>query len=376
MKKGKTLFVGLLFLVPFFLLVEKSSLREFSRSSPPKNLHLLETVFRYIRNDYIEEIDPTKVIEGTFRGLVNSLDSCSGYFDRQVTARYLTQKESLQAEPGLILFKKGGFPVVVGLIENSPAEKAGLRLGDVITEINHQSTTSMSLAEVNLLLRGKEGETFDLKVLREEKTLEIKVGRENLRVEAVSYTKEEKGNVILRVNRLNHPLLDVLKTEILPHLNFLDKPLIIDLRTCQEGTFEEARQLVNLFLKAESIGYLEKAGGKRISLPSPEEPLLPSTPLLLWISQATQGPAEAAAAVLKDNGRAKLVGQPTLGLAGVIDFFPLNDGTSLWLTTSVFCLPSGFKVWGQGVQPDAYVEGEDLSTRAYLSKSKNFLSEP
>lgn len=366
-----------LLLIPFFALVERTSLREVSRPSPPpKNLQLLELVFRYIRNDYIEEVDPTKVVEGAFRGLTNSLDSCSGYLDHKATARYLAQRQDQPAEPGLVLFKKGGgFPTVVGINENSPAEKVGIRLGDTITEINGQSTSIMSLAETNLLLRGKEDEPIKLKVLRDEKTLEIKVGRLNLKDPAF-YSRVEATGGILRIARFKPPLLTILRKDILPRLRFSDKPLILDLRTCQEGTFEEARQFINLFLKSDSIGYLEKAGGKRDPLPALAEPLLPNVPLLVWISQATLGPAEAVAAILKEKGRAKIVGLPTLGLAGQNEFFPLPDGTSLLLTTGVFSLQSGAKLCGQGVEPDVYVEVEDLSSSAYLKKSISLLTGP
>ncbi len=378
MKKIRLLFVGVLVLLPFFVLVEDGSLRQISRpSSPPKQLHLLEAVFRHVRNDYIQEVDPNKVIEGSFRGLVNSLDNCSGYLDRQTTARYLAQKENIVAETGLILFKKpGAFLAVVGLHEDSPALEAGLQIGDVITEINRQSTSSMSLTEANVILRGTEGEPVELKVLRDEKTLEIKIERARLKAERASYSEEKEVGGILKVFRLSPPLLTELKTGILPRLRSLDKPLIIDLRTCPEGTFEEARQLINLFLKTEPIGYLEKAGGKREALAASEDPLLPDTPLLVWVSQATLGPAEAVAAVLKENGRAKVIGVPTPGLAGQNGFFPLPDGTSLLLTSGVFSLRSGAQVWGRGVEPDVLVEREDLSSSAYLKKSKSLLSAP
>lgn len=378
MKKIKFLFLGLFFIIPFFVFVEKSSLREISRpSSPSKKLYLLETVFRHIRNDYIQEVNPNKVVEGSFRGLVNALDNCSGYLDRQITARYLAQKENIVAETGLILFKKpGGFLGIVGIHEDSPAQAAGLKIGDIITEINKQSTSSMSLTEVNVILQGNEGEPVELKILRDEKTLEMKVGRARLRAKPACYAEEKEVGGILKIVRLSPPLSTELKTAILPRHSPPDKPLIIDLRTCPEGTFEEASQFINLFLKTESIGYIEKAGGKRESLSASDNPLLPNTLLLVWISQATLGPAEVVAAVLKENGRAKVIGVPTLGLAARNAFFALPDGTSVLLTSGVFSLPSGAKLWGQGVEPDVPVEVGDLSSSAYLKKSKNLLSAP
>lgn len=378
LKKKKFLFLGLLLLAPLLLLVEKSSIRGISIiSSPSKNLYLLETVFRYVKNDYIEEMDPLKTVEGSFKGLVNSLDSCSGYLDKENTARYLEQKEGLYKEPGLILFKKyGSFPIVVGLIENSPAEKAGLMLGDVVTEVNHLSTPPISLAEVNLYIRSKGEELLDLKILREDKTLEIKIERTSLLTEPLTYSPLEGTSGILRISRLAPPCLTTLKTKFLPTLSQKKKTLVLDMRTCQEGTFEEARQLVNLFLKAESIGYLDKKGEKSEVFSSLEEPALPDIPLVVWVSQATLGPAEVVAAVLKKNNRAKIVGLPTLGLAAKNEFFMLKDGTSVLLTSAIFCLDSGVKLWGQGVEPDIQVDAKDLSSDSYIRKSQGLMTAP
>jgi carboxyl-terminal processing protease len=378
MKKKKFLVLGLILLAPLLFLVEKSSIRGISFiSSPPKNLYLLETVFRYIRNDYIEEVDPLKTVEGSFKGLVNSLDSYSAYFNKENTARYLEQREGPYKEPGLILFKRyGSFPVVVGLVEDSPAQKAGLVLGDAVTEINGLSTPPMSLAEVNLYIRGKGEEPLELKILRDDKTLEMKVERASLPTEPLTYSPLEGASGTLRISRLAPPCLTILKTKLFPTLSKKKKTLVLDMRTCQEGTFEEARQLVNFFLKAESIGYLEKKGGKSEFFSSLEEPALPDIPLVVWVSQATSGPAEVVAAVLKKNNRAKIVGLPTLGLAAENEFFLLKDGTSVLLTSAIFCLDSGVKLWGQGVEPDIQVDAEDLSFDSYLKKSKSLIYAP
>ncbi len=378
MKKKKVFFIGVILLAPLLFLAEKSSIRGISAlSSPPKNLYLLETVLRHIRNDYIEELAPLKAIEGSFKGLVNSLDSCSGYLDKENTARYLEQKQGLYKEPGLILFKKyGAFPVVVGLVEGSPAEKAELMLGDAITEINGLSTPPMSLAEVNLSVRGKGEEPVELKMLREDKTFEVKVERTSLLAEPLPYSPLRGTSGIIRISRLAPPCLTILRTKVIPTLDKKKKPLVLDMRTCQEGSFEEARQLVNLFLKAESIGYLEKKGGKREVFSSLEEPALPAIPLVVWVSQATLGPAEAVAAVLKKNNRAKIVGLPTLGLAAENEFLMLKDGTSVLLTSAIFCLDSGVKLWGQGVEPDIHVDAKDLSSASYIKKTQSLISAP
>jgi C-terminal peptidase prc len=375
-KKARLILLAVPIVLALFFWLEKSSVRGISSTgTPPKNLYLLESVIRLIRNDYLEEKDPAQIVDGSFKGLVNSLDSNSSYLSASSTARYFEQKGSLPKEPGIIVFKRyGAFPQVIGLIDNSPAQQAGLQIGDLITEINGLSTPAMSLAEVNLYLRDKEEVPVDLKVLREEKTLAINVGRAFLSADPVVYSVQEGTSGILRIARMNASALNEIKTRWLPNLRKSKKALIIDLRNCQEGTFGEARQFINLFLKADRIGYFQKRGDTKEALAAPDEPLLASLPVVIWVNQATFGPAETVAAVLKEFKRAKIVGLATLGLAGESEFIQLKDGSSVLLTSGIFCLNSGVRLWGQGAEPDLKVDVDNQSFDLFLKQTQSLLA--
>jgi carboxyl-terminal processing protease len=379
MKRAKYIFAAGLLTISLFFVLEKSIGRAVSSrtAEPTRSVALLETIISLIRNDYLEEKDPVQTMNGSFQGLVNSLDSTSSYLNKESTSRYLGQKEAPIEEPGLVLHKGyGSFARVVGIIENSPAEKSGFLVGDYITEINGLSTPLMSLTEVNLYLRDTAETPLDLKVLREDKTLQIKVERAFLFPEPVEYSAQAGTAGILKIVRLSPPVVSKIKVDLAPGLRRQKKPLIIDLRNCQEGTFEEAQELLNLFLKADSIGYLQKRGETKELLPALQEPLLAQIPLVVWISQATIGPAEAVAAVLQDFKRARIVGLPTAGLAADHQFFLLRDGTSVILTSGIFCLNSGDKLWGRGTEPDVKLEMEGQSFDAFLKKTKILLSNP
>jgi carboxyl-terminal processing protease len=379
MKRARYIFAASLLTLSLFFLFEKSIVRAVSSrsTSPPKNIDLLEVVIRLIRNDYIEDKDPVPTMNGSFQGLVNALDSTSSYLDKESTARYLDQKEAQIREPGIILYKGyGAFPQIIGIIENSPAQKSGLQIGDYIAEINGTSTPTMSLTEVNLYVRDKEDIPLDLKILRGDKTLEIKVERALLFAEPTRYSDQEGTSGILKIAQLTPPSVSEIKMKLLPILKKSKKPLIVDLRNCQEGTFEEAQQFINLFLKAENIGYFEKKSGTKEILSAPQEPPLGHLPLVIWINQATLGPAEVVAAVLKESKRAKVVGLPTPGLAARHEFFLLEDGTSILLTSGIFCLNSGDKLWGQGAEPDIKVELKEQSFDAFIKRTRSLLSAP
>ena len=376
MKKTRAILLTVIFSLCLVFLLEMTYLRGIStRSSAPKNLMLMEAVIHLIRNDYLEEKDPLQTMDGAFKGLVNSLDGQSSYLDAENTTRYLEQKGAALKGPGIVVFKRyGAFPQVTGIIESSPAEKQGLQIGDLLTEINAQATPAMSLEEVNLRLYDIGELPLSLKVLREEKTIDVKVDRVLLFPEPAVQVNQEGTSGILRISRMSPPCVSEIRTKVLPGLVAGKKPLIIDLRNCADGDFEEARQFINLFLKTESLGYFEKKGEAKEVLASLEEPVLAKLPLIVWTNQGTLGPAEAVAAVLKDFGRAKVVGLATPGLAAKHEYFPLADGTSVLLTSGVFCLNSGVQLWGRGVEPDVSVEVDDQSLQSYLKKTQPLLS--
>jgi carboxyl-terminal processing protease len=379
MRRAKYLFAAGLLAFSLFFAFEKSIVRAVSSrsSAPSKNIDLLESVVRHIRNDYIEEKDPVPTMNGSFQGLVDSLDSTSSYLNKESTARYLGQKEGLVKEPGIALFKVyGSFPEIISIIEDSPAEKSGLQIGDYITEINGASTPTMSLTEVNLYVRDTEETPLNLKILREDKTLEIKVARALLFSEPIKYSAQARTSGILKIVRLAPPCVSEIKAKVWSTLTKHKEPLIIDLRNCQDGTFEEAQQFINLFLKAENIGYLQKKKEAKETLSALQEPSLAQVPLVVWINQATIGPAEAAAAVLRDFKRAKVIGLATPGLAASHEFFLLEDGTSVILTSGIFCLNSGDKIWGRGAEPDIKLEIKNQSLDAFLKKTQSLLTSP
>lgn len=358
------------------LLLERASVRSAAApSNPPKNLYLLESVIRLIRNDYLEEKDPLRTIDGSFKGLVNSLDSYSGYLDAESTSRYLGQRDAPVLEPGILFFKRyGAFPQVIGLVEGSPATKSDIRPGDLITEIDKKPTPAMSHPEVAVLLNDREALPFNLKILREDKTLDLRVERTLLAADPWSFTAQEGTAGVLKIARLDAPCVDGIKAKVLPRLLKSALPLVIDMRNCARGSYEEAGRLINLFLKAETVGYFEKKGGAKENLSSPEEPVLAKIPLAIWVNQATLGPAEVAAAVLQDFKRAKIVGLPTLGQAAKQEFFPLVDGTSVLLTSGVFSLNSGAQLWGRGAEPDVKLEPASQDFASYLKKTQGIFS--
>ena len=376
MRRTRVALLAVLSCACLFFFVDRAAVRGLSAgSTTPKNLDLLERVINLVRNDYLEEKDPARTMEGAFRGLVNSLDAGCSYLNAESTALFQARKGRPLLETGLVINKRyGGFPLVVGLVENSPAAKAGIEVGDSVAEIDGRGTAAMSLAQANLHLDDTEARPVSVKVLRDDKTLEFKLDRVALFPEPISYKPLEGTGGIVRVFELTPAAALEVKAKVAPSVRKQEKALVLDLRNCSGGDFEGARDMVNLFLSAESIGYFQVRGEAKETVAAPAPPALEKTRLIVWVNAATIGPAEAVAGVLKDFGRAKVIGLTTPGLVGRSEFVPVEDGTSILITSGIFCLRSGSKLWELGVEPDAKLEDLDASLDAYLDKTRNLLS--
>jgi carboxyl-terminal processing protease len=340
------------------------------KPAAPKGFELLDSLMRLIRTDYLEEKDPVQTAEGTYRGLVNSLDPLSAYLNKDLTAKYLA-RTGRETDPGVIILKRyAGFPQVMAVVENSPAEKAGIKAGDLLSAIGGRNSLNMSWAEVELLLRGADEQPVSIRVLRGNETQDLSVARAIHFPRPFTFVREEAGRpAVLRVHRFATGLVADLRREILPALKSQKTPLVLDLRNCQEGDLEEARKFANLFIQAGNAGYFEKRGGVKQAVACPDNPELGLIPLAVWVSPGTIGPAEFAAGILQEIRKAKVVGFPTPGLVGRTELFSLKDESSILLTSGIFFLPSGRKLWEEGLKPDVSLPADGLNEKSYFEKT-------
>ena len=370
-KRIKILLLTVLAFISLFFLLEKNFLPGFLlKLSPDKDFELLGKVIQLIKNDYIEEANPAKTMKGAFKGMVDSLDVLSSYLDKESMLRYSQRKEANLNDIGIILYKRyGSFPQVIGIRENSPAEKKGIQIGDFISSMDGRSTLTMSMTEANLYLKDRDKKTIKLRIFKIEETKEVNIERTLLFEEPFSFAKAKGTSGILKIHQLYPPCVRKIREEIIPRLMPEKRTFILDLRDCHEGDIEESRKLINLFLKSPNIGYFETKGGTKEILSCPDDAELEKLPLVIWTNQATIGPAEAVAGVLKEFKRAKIIGLPTLGLVAKQNFFVLDDGSGLLLTSGIFYLRSGEKLWEKGIKPDIKINEEDQTFSTYLKKS-------
>jgi len=352
-----------------FFVVQMGFLPGGFKPAAPKGFELLDSLMRIIRNDYLEVRDPVQTAEGAYRGLVNSLDPLSAYLNKDLAAKYLALTGG-ETDPGVVILKRyASFPQVASVVEGSPAEKIGIKLGDLLSAIEGRNSLSMSLAETVLRLKGTDEQPVKIRVLRGGETLDLDVPRAIIFPKPFTFVRTAGKPAILSIHRFAPSLDSDLRREVLPALKNPKTALVVDLRNCQDGDLEAARKFVNLFVKTADAGYFENRGGVKQAVACPAEPELGTLPLAVWVNAGTAGPAEFAAGVLQEVRKAKIVGFPTPGLVGRTEFFSLKDESAIVLTAGVYSLPSGRKLWDEGLHPDVSLPIDKLDEKSYLEKT-------
>ncbi len=371
----KIFLISLFIAVLFFLFIPTKFLPSLTqKSASDKNLLLLKGVADLIKDYYVEEPNALKTMKGALRGLIGPLDPVSAYLDPQ-TAKKLKNPDSLELkETGIVVYKKfGTYPVVIGVEENSPAANAGIKVGDTLSEMDGQPLLELSMQEANLYLKNSEEKPVNIKILREEDSEEMAIPRKIIHEGPFMLTPQQNTSGILKIHSLHPPFISQFRKKMLPSLKSKKAPLIIDLRNCYEGEIEESLKFINIFLQSDQVGYFQDKKGHKDYLSCPDIPELKELPLILWTNNATIGPAEAIAGVLKDFQRAKIIGLKTPGLLVKQDFFPLEDGSALLLTSQIFYLREGKEMWLKGVTPDKEIEEKDPHFDLYLKKTLEIL---
>ena len=201
-----------------FFVLEMGYLSRGHATTAARGFELLDSLMSHIRNDYLEERDPVQTAEGTFRGLVNSLDPLSAYLSKDLLAAY-EGRTGQETETGIVVLKRyAAFPQVVAVLEKSPAETAGVKMGDLVSAIGGRNTLSMSLTEVKILLRGTDERPVDIRVLQGNDTHNLSVPRALLFPAPYTFSRTVGQPARLHVHRFDAGLAAEIKRDVVPAL--------------------------------------------------------------------------------------------------------------------------------------------------------------
>lgn len=325
---------------------------------PWDEARLLAEVLERVRQEYVEPVDDRQLMEAAVRGMVTDLDPHSQFLDSSEYEEIRISTTGNYSGVGLEVNMDDGEVVVVAPIEGTPADRAGLRAGDVILSIDGFALEADTLSETINRMRGKPGTVVELTVAREHERepLAFKLIRSHVQVRSVRSELLEPGYGYVRITHFSETSYRDLRKAIksLERASAVElKGLVIDVRNNPGGVLESAVEISDAFLDS---GVIVSASGRGRDASFRHEArpgdLLDGAPIVVMVNAGSASASEILAGALQDNDRALVVGEKTFGKGSVQTVMPLSNGRAIKLTTSRYYTPSGATIQDAGITPD------------------------
>jgi carboxyl-terminal processing protease len=325
-----------------------------------ENLKVFTEVLSYIEANYVEEVEPEKLMQGAIRGMLRTLDPHSSFMPQDVYREMQVETEGRFGGLGIEITVRDDVLTIVAPIEGTPAFRAGLQAGDQIVKIEGESTKEMSLIDAVKKLRGPEGTTVTISMFRKGFTdpQDVTLTRAVIQIKSVRWKKlpDDIGYVKLRsfqktsTEELEEALQDLEEQRI--------RGLVLDLRNNPGGLLEQAISVSDEFLEAGKLIVYTKGrlASQNMKGFSKNERAHLGYPLAILVNGGSASASEIVAGALQDLGRATIIGSQSFGKGSVQTIIPLSDGSGLRLTTAKYYTPKGREINGKGITPDIMIE--------------------
>jgi carboxyl-terminal processing protease len=319
-----------------------------------RNLGVYSEVLSRIKSDYVTEPDLKKATGGAIRGLLEALDPYSTYFTPQEYQDYLRQPDPGPANVGIFLAKRLGFATVVSVLPGSPAEKAGVKAGDLIDRVENVPTRELSVVQIQRLLAGPLGSTVTLTLVREARgePQKVTITRAELTYPPVVVKTVEGTTGYIRVASFNKGKAAEVSAALKELTAAGADRVVLDLRNCAGGETQEAVDTASLFLERGVVAYVQGQRYPRQDLLAKPGPDVCKFPIVVLINQSTAGPAELVASAIMGNKRGDVVGERSFGVGVFQKLIPLDDGSALLLSVAKYYGPDGKAIQDNGVTPN------------------------
>jgi carboxyl-terminal processing protease len=355
-------------------------LQAFARNSlaplPLEELQQLAAVFGMVKTDYVEPVDEKKLISDAIGGMVAGLDPHSVYFDKKSFKEFREGTTGRFVGVGIEIGMEDGLVKVVSPIEGSPAFRAGLKPGDLITRIDDSVVKGLTMDQAVKKMRGEPNTKVTLTIFRkdESRSFPVTIVREEIRMQSVRAKVIEPGYAWIRVSQFQDRTIEdfARKVEEVYKADPQIKGVVLDLRNDPGGLLEGAVALSAAFLPTDvtvvsTNGQL--ADSRAVFKAAPEfyarrgsDPLkrlpasLKTVPLVVLVNEGSASASEIVAGALQDHKRATIMGAQTFGKGSVQTVRPLSPETALKITTARYYTPLGRSIQAKGIVPDVWLD--------------------
>jgi carboxyl-terminal processing protease len=326
-------------------------------------LNLFGDVFEQIRAHYVESPDDSKLVESAINGMLSGLDPHSSYMDSKSFRDMQVQTSGEFGGLGIEVTLEDGFIKVVAPIDDTPAAKAGVRAGDIITDLDDQPVPGLTLDQAVEKMRGPENSSIRLKIMRKgNKTpIEFTITRARIQVGSVRMKVEGSDVGYIRITQFTEHTADDLRTAITQITNQIQNDklggYVIDLRNNPGGLLDQAISVSDAFLeRGEIVSTRGRDPDDAERFNARQGDLTKGKPVIVLINGGSASASEIVAGALQDHRRATLIGTRSFGKGSVQTIIPLGEGNgALRLTTARYFTPSGRSIQARGISPDIEV---------------------
>ncbi|MBI3616544.1 MAG: S41 family peptidase [Candidatus Omnitrophica bacterium] len=337
-------------------------------------VELLAEAITIIQSDYVNEVEPKKLVYGALKGLVESLDRHSQFLDPNAYSEMQVETKGEFGGVGLeISIAKDGFLTVITPIDDTPASAAGIKPQDKVVKIDGQTTRGITLHEAVKRLRGRPGTKVNLTILRERENhlLDVVLARAVIKIRSVKEARMVADRIgYIRITEFQ----DNTPRDLKKALETLEQTkmdgFILDLRNNPGGLLDVAIEVAEMFIPSGKRILTTKGRIKSQNLEFVSKLDHPHTayPMVILVNGGSASASEIVAGALRDHRRGILMGTRTFGKGSVQTVIPLKDGSAIRLTTSLYYTPSGQSIHGEGLEPDVVVEEKESKEPAEEGK--------
>ncbi|EHJ46279.1 carboxyl-terminal protease [Solidesulfovibrio carbinoliphilus subsp. oakridgensis] len=321
-------------------------------------------VMDLVENHYVKSVTRNELIDGAIVGMLQQLDPHSSFLSKEEFKEMQVSTSGEFGGIGIEISMENGRLTVISPIDDTPADKAGIKSGDVILEIEGESTQDMTLVDAVQKIRGPKGKPVALTLIHkdQQKPFKVKVVRDTIPIISVKSNEVEPGYLYVRLTRFNENTTNELKQAISDFQKGGKtlKGVILDLRNNPGGLLEQAVSVSDVFLPSGQIVSIKgKSADQEKVFSAKGDGSDVSVPMAVLINAGSASASEIVAGALKDHKRALLVGEKTFGKGSVQTVIPLSDGSGIKLTTALYYTPNGRSIQAEGIEPDFMVPLED-----------------
>ena len=311
---------------------------------------------------FIDDVDKEKLTEGIYKGYIDGLeDPYSAYFDEEETKEMNETTSGEYQGVGFVVSqdKDTGIITILQVYEDSPAQKAGIKDGDILYKVDGEEVSGQELTEVVRRIKGEEGTDVDLTVFRGDNSEEITVTatRGTIEAQTVSHELKENGVGYIRISEFDSVTYEQYKSALEDLEANGMQSLIVDLRNNPGGNLVTVCDILDLMLPEGKIVYTKDKNGEQNVFTSDEEHQF-TKPLVVMMNGYSASASEIFAGAIQDYGIGQIVGTQSYGKGVVQQIFDLKDGTSLKLTIAEYFTPNDRNINGEGITPDVEVKYE------------------